>query len=295
MHRVTSRSDLAEGSVLAAVTDPLELENFLKKRTSWNKAPLYDLPHNKTTNPVLCLTFDDGFRDNLTEALPILERHQTPATIFVTTGFIDQVLEPLEFILSRMIARLTEIQILEFSWPTNFRRRLTGRSPLSTPGTGVAPLRSPEEYQRAWQIIQRPLKHGSLNARIRYLEELAELNGLSLPPPEPGLFLSWDEVRELDRHPLITIGAHSHTHPRFDLATPWQIYFEASKSKQRLEEELGHPVNLFAYPYGAQSYIAQKIVQLAGFHRAYTVISKPSVPSQKSKPMAIPRTDFRDV
>src|SRR5919109_3247059 len=36
------------------------------------------------------LTFDDGYRDNVEEALPILTRHGLRATFFVATGFLDR-------------------------------------------------------------------------------------------------------------------------------------------------------------------------------------------------------------
>jgi len=294
LHRVAQRSEMPEGTVFAAISDPLELHSYLKSHESLLGFSLAEISEVTKASNSLCLTFDDGYRDNLTQALPILEQYDMPATIFVTTGFVDRVTSPFESTLSTMMVGLTEIRVPTIPWVTTLGRFITGRQPMSVPPSGILPMRSPEEHQIAWNMAQRPLKYGSLESRTDYLEKLAELNNMSVPPPEPDLFLNWEEVRRLDRHPLITIGAHSHTHPRFDLASPGQIYTEAKTSKIRLEEELGHPVDLFSYPYGANSYLARKIVKATGFRCAFTTSQTGQGRKQYSNPMAIPRIDFRD-
>lgn len=39
--------------------------------------------------PFVCLTFDDGYQDNYTVALPVIKRLEVPFAVYVTTGFID--------------------------------------------------------------------------------------------------------------------------------------------------------------------------------------------------------------
>ncbi|HET9933833.1 MAG TPA: polysaccharide deacetylase family protein [Polyangiaceae bacterium] len=48
-----------------------------------------ELERGKPRETLVVVTFDDGYLDNLTNALPILRRHAIPATIFVTARFAD--------------------------------------------------------------------------------------------------------------------------------------------------------------------------------------------------------------
>jgi len=277
---------------MATVTDPIRLEQFLDSRKEWLQGTLSDLSEDPGGRPMLCLSFDDGYRDNLTTALPILERYQTPATIFVTTGFVDRVTEPLEHLLAKMIVGRTRVKVPNFSPLEKIGRLITRRPHVPVPPEGFLKLRDSENYESNWNLLQRPLKRGPLSTRVAYLRKVAKQNSFGWPSSDIDMFLNWDEVRELDRHPLITIGAHSHTHPRFDLASPWQAFYEAKLSKQRLEDELGHSVDLFSYPYGAQSYLARRMVRAAGFRYAYSSRSNSYQNSHTFDPLAIPRENF---
>jgi peptidoglycan/xylan/chitin deacetylase (PgdA/CDA1 family) len=83
-------------------------------------------------------------------------------------------------------------------------------------------------------------------------------------------YLNWDQVRQLDRGGLITIGSHTINHPDLAALTPEQQRVEILGGKQELERELGHEVSDFAYPYGSFNGISIETVRSAGFKTAVT-------------------------
>lgn len=84
--------------------------------------------------------------------------------------------------------------------------------------------------------------------------------------------MTWDQLRELTKEPLVTIGAHSVTHPldmtmlSEDAATK-----EIAQSKADLEKELGKKIDYFAYPNGKFNNALQKLTEQAGFKMAFTI------------------------
>ncbi len=83
-------------------------------------------------------------------------------------------------------------------------------------------------------------------------------------------YLTWNQVRELDRGGLITIGSHTINHPNLVILTPEQQRVEILGGKLELEKELGHEVTDFAYPYGSFNEISIEVVRAAGFKTAVT-------------------------
>ena len=62
--------------------------------------------------------------------------------------------------------------------------------------------------------------------------------------------LIWNEINMLDKHPLVTVGANTHTHPNLKQLMEKEVLLEISKSKTLLEEKLEHSVEHYAYPFG---------------------------------------------
>jgi len=83
-------------------------------------------------------------------------------------------------------------------------------------------------------------------------------------------YLDWDQIRQLDTSGLITIGSHTIDHPNLASETPDQQRSEIIGGKTELEQELGHPVRDFAYPYGSYDSTTIAIVKEAGFATAVT-------------------------
>jgi peptidoglycan/xylan/chitin deacetylase (PgdA/CDA1 family) len=183
----------------------------------------------------VAITFDDGYRDNLDCALPVLSAHGLPATVFVSIGFVDGSSRPMG---ERIRA------VCEALW-----RRGTA------PGAwaGAAPV-----DQRVRRVLARP---GSLHGVASLRSALKELPGdgervvaiLEALAGEGGrrgdLMLDWDGVRALAAAG-IEIGSHAVTHGILSRMPPAQAEDEISASKRRIEREIGRPVVGFAFPNG---------------------------------------------
>jgi peptidoglycan/xylan/chitin deacetylase (PgdA/CDA1 family) len=95
LHRVTEhRSEDPEQRELEITPQFLEttIKDYLDKGclfVSIDEACDIILSGERPTQPFVCLTFDDGYSDNYTIALPLLQRLNIPFTVYVTTGFID--------------------------------------------------------------------------------------------------------------------------------------------------------------------------------------------------------------
>ncbi len=195
----------------------------------------------------VCVTFDDGYADNLEVALPILQTLGVPATFFIATGYLDG-------------GRMWNDTVIEA-----LRCLPAGILDLSEQGLGSYRLDGWQERNDvAIRLIQllKYLPFQQREERVRYLASL-----VATPLPDK-LMLTAQQVRELQAAGM-EIGAHTVNHPilaRLDHPTArWEI----ATSKQYLEELLGQKVNLFAYPNGklGQDYLPEhrEMVQDLGF------------------------------
>ena len=110
-HRVTHNGSTATfgpdvGNVLAASA----FESFVDSLGVENALSIDDLDGSaRHAGSRFLLTFDDGYADNVTELLPILERMNLPAMIFITTGFLDDRMLPYGSRLALFLERYSEI------------------------------------------------------------------------------------------------------------------------------------------------------------------------------------------
>jgi peptidoglycan/xylan/chitin deacetylase (PgdA/CDA1 family) len=218
------------------------------------------------------VTFDDGYADNLHNAKPLLERHETPATVFLTTGYIGQEREFWWDELDRLLLQPGTLpETLRLSVSGSIYRWELGKAAYYNSEDALRRLR----YWRAWGVFRsryrlyrslwkllHPLTEDERRTVLDELLAWANSGPVGRPTHRP---LSLKEAAELAQGKLVEIGAHTVTHPALPKLSVASQRDEIQQSKARLEEILGHPVTSFSYPHGYLSEETVAIVREAGF------------------------------
>jgi len=215
---------------------------------------LADRLHNgRAPRNALALTFDDGYRDSLTHAAPILARYGLPATIFLTTGYVGT-------------SELPWYDLLALGLKT------TRRDAVDLTSSESLPLHSTEARLEALQATLRHMKGLPDEERRRVVERMVQDLAPATPERQKRLMLSWDEVNAL-RGLGFSIGAHTVNHPILSRVEQDAAWREISGSKESIERALGVPIRGFAYPNGGVDDYSPETVRLverAGFTCAVT-------------------------
>ena len=225
-----------------------------------------------SVEPVLAITFDDGYRDNYDLAFPILQRYGLPATIFLTTGSMDS-REPLWFEQIALAFKKTTRQSadLDIDPRSRFWMRTTVER-LQCVDRAFAIFRGLPDAERR-QSVARTLQQ--LGARDEGERD--------------GKMLGWDQVRFMkDRG--IDFGGHTVTHPFLSRMSGDRVAWEASECKRRIEDEMQSPARHFAYPNGRDEDFGQwnkDLIRRAGYRAAVTTIW--GVNNQSTDPMELRR------
>lgn len=222
------------------------------------------------------LTFDDGYRDNLDHAWPVLKRHGAPFTIFVTSGFVDRTAEIWWEALERIVAGAQEIEV-----PVGARMRKL---------PAVTDRQKEHVFCHLLHWFTRDLGEDSQRLELR---RLAAAHDLDIEALAEELILSWDELRELCRDPLFSVGAHTHNHYALARLTRERMRQDVVAGLDRIEAELGLRPRVFAYPYGYEAAVnsqSMDVVREFGFDAAVT--TRPGVISPGNEPMALPRVSL---
>lgn len=229
--------------------------------------------HQSGTLPIdaAAITFDDGYANNLHAAKPVLERYGIPATVFVTTGFMNDPREPWSDELASLM-----------TGPTTLPEQIV-LDTLSWQGNGWPAGRRNTVHTE----IHRRLLRAPLTERRRAVDAL---RSQIVNPPEPNAerrILTSSELRELADSGVIEIGAHTVTHPWLPSLDTAAQRNEIRGSKLALEEALGRPIGSFCYPYGAFDRTSVSIVEELKFDHACTTLR--GLVEHRDHPHKLPR------
>ncbi len=209
------------------------------------------------------VTFDDGYRNVLTTALPLLRQYSVPATVFVVTHNARRMWEDEV----EVAVELAEVEALRWNG-------------------AVYGLHSLEEKRRTLAAVMTALQHLG-PARERAIEELVKALGAQcFPKDDDRDLLDWEEVTTL-QHEGVEIGSHADRHdPLTERAIP-DVRAGLCKSHEALASHLGPRRYPLAYPYGASGDAISAAARDAGFSCA--VISRPGFNDSKADLFALKR------
>ncbi|MFO1185850.1 MAG: polysaccharide deacetylase family protein [Bauldia sp.] len=230
----------------------------------------------KSGPPFVVLTFDDGYRDNFTEAYPVLKRLEAPFTVYVATGLVDRSAPLWWTVLERVIERQEAIALD------------TGN------GVGYFASRTVSEKRDAFDRIQRWLVAGDEDVQRAAIRDLAWRYGVDPKAISDAEMMSWDEVKTLAADPLATIGGHTVGHYALAKLPLPRAKAEVRDGARVLEAVTGRAPRHFAYPYGYPSAAGEReFALLAELGFATAVTTRPGVISPAATtPTALPRVSM---
>jgi peptidoglycan/xylan/chitin deacetylase (PgdA/CDA1 family) len=248
------------------------------RRAGWDIVTLDEIPARltqPTARRFVCFTFDDGYADNYTLALPVFRRHQAPMAVYIATGFLDR--------------------SVFYWWGALHTLVLTSQTVELPSLSGGAPSRLPartlEEKRAAYDALDE-LGHQSGD---RFFDAMRDQWARARIEPQALLdrdALSRDQARALAADPLVTIGAHTVTHARLAQLSADDARREIAESRSTLEGLVGASVRHFAYPFGGPNSCGPREFELAereGFLTAVTTRRGNVFPEHATRLQALPR------
>lgn len=196
-------------------------------------------------------TFDDGYRDTLTHALPVMEKHGAAFTLYVPTHAVSREL---------------------YSWWLGLRELFRNNEAVSLSSRG-----------RQYKCGTMAEKFSALRDVIKWVEQdynraptLSEdfrMYCVHLTDINEKFFLSETEIQRIARHQLVTIGGHTVSHAPLACLDAPSAQREINDNRRFLQQLVDQPVDHFAYPYGNASACTLRdagLAALAGYSTAVT-------------------------
>jgi peptidoglycan/xylan/chitin deacetylase (PgdA/CDA1 family) len=223
----------------------------------------------------VCITIDDGYRDTLEYAYPILNRHEAPFTVYIPTSFPDRLGELWWLALEAVVARNQYVSLL-----------INGRERSFDCGT-VAEKR--ELYDDLYGWLRSLPTEEEVRVAIR---DLSRRYHVDIAAFCDELCMNWEELAKLASDPLVTIGAHTVNHVMLAKVPERSARSEMEMSRSVIEASLGMRPDHLSYPVGDKTSAAEREFRIAaqlGFKTAVTTRPGVLFPEHRDHLMSLPR------
>jgi peptidoglycan/xylan/chitin deacetylase (PgdA/CDA1 family) len=259
--------------------------SFLEDVVRWLRRSRLDLVsldemHRRLTRGDLlrrfvCITIDDGYRDTLRWAYPILKTHQVPFTVYIPTSFPDRLGELWWLALEAVVARNRRVQLLIDGKEHGFDCASVG------------------EKRHLFEQLYGWLRSFRTEEQLRHVvRDLAGRYQIEISAFCDELCMSWDELAMLAADPLVTIGAHTVNHVMLAKVPEKSARAEMEMSRSVIAASLGRRPDHLAYPVGDATSAGPREFRIAcelGFKTAVTTRPGVIFPEHRDHLTALPR------
>jgi peptidoglycan/xylan/chitin deacetylase (PgdA/CDA1 family) len=225
----------------------------------------------------ICLTFDDGFVDNYTEAFPVCREFGVPMTVYLVSSFVRREFPMWSFGLEAVIAAN---DVLEFTWEGEELR---------------LDAQTMRQKQQAYFAIALRFVVAPPEKILQTCMELGCRYGIDFMALGDPHVLTPTMIAEMQASGLVEFGAHSVRHARLGRLSDGAARSEIAEGKRECETLLGAAVRHFAYPYGDSESAGVREAAFCrelGFRSAVTTVSNTIFASDRDRLLALPRVTY---
>ena len=264
---------------------PAFLEEVIKllRRREFDIISL-DEAHERIKNPAktftrfAALTFDDGYKDTLEHAVPVLQKYQVPYTVYVAPGLIERSADLWWEGIEALIRQQDRILL---------QNKTDSEGPQELDCTTL------EKKYRAFDVLLKHLTEEVPEKQQRQrVREICWLYKIDLDEILEKEMMGWKEIHQLMSDPLCTMGAHTLNHEALARLDEAAAKAEVINGASVLEAELGERPRHFAFPYGYRAAAGAREFELLKklrFKTAVTTRGGMIFPEHKDHLTALPR------
>lgn len=218
------------------------------------------------------ILFDDGYKDNIEYAAPVLTKFNCPASFYVVTDCINRNVPTWTYVTDEIFQKTNRNITLDFSFvPEKFK--------FIKIKDGIGMVKGVKPWLKSLSNTERKQ---IINEIIHQCDDVVVENNK---------MMSWDDIRQLDSHGFV-IGSHSHTHPMLaSLQNESEIAEELLLSASIIEQEIRKPPFTISYPIGSYDQRVTSLAQKTGYKYGLAVEQR-FFRFQNDDLFAIPRVEL---
>lgn len=192
----------------------------------------------------IVITFDDGYKDNLTLAYPIFKKLDIPFTIYITNCYPNKTAKIWWYMLEDILLENKQVRFIHNDISYDFESY------------------TQKQKDKSFEQIRNMIINASTEKQSQILEQLENTYNKNLVDYVNFEALSWKEINMLSKDPLVTIGCHTLNHIALNTLTREDQLEEIFKSKEEIEFKINSKPLHFAYPFGTSNEINEDEVKI---------------------------------